>query len=133
MKQPPDAGAQTLLIPMVKSAQQTQALVGAVTYLRHGARSVGSAVAHASDFEAIPDNLQTARDEVCLLVLVENCKGLEALDSNLEVDSIVGVFIGLTDLAAGMESIGQADAAEVKNALVVASQISLPGARLVAF
>ena len=93
-----------------------------MTYLPHGARGVGSAVAHASDFEVFPDNLQTARDEVYLLVLVENCKGPEALDSILEVDSMVGVFIGPSNLAADMEFIGQAGAAEVKNALVVALQ-----------
>jgi len=71
IKQFLDAGAQTLLIPMVESADQARDLVAAVTYPPHGVRGVGSALARASDFAAIPDYLTTARDEICLLVQVE--------------------------------------------------------------
>lgn len=64
IKQLLDAGAQTLLIPMVETAAQARELVRAVTYPPHGIRGVGSALAHASSFAAIPDYLQTARDEI---------------------------------------------------------------------
>lgn len=118
LKQLLDAGAQTLLIPMVESAQQARALVDAVTYPPHGVRGVGSALARASDFAAIPDYLQTARDEICLLVQVENRVGMEALDSILAVDGIDGVFIGPSDLAADMGFIGQPSAADVQTAVL---------------
>ncbi len=112
IKQLLDAGAQTLLIPMVESADQARELVRAVTYPPHGVRGVGSALARASDFAAIPDYLTTARDEICLLVQVENRKGLAALDDILTVGGIDGVFIGPSDLAADLGHIGQLAAVE---------------------
>ena len=118
IKQLLDAGAQSLLIPMVESAEQARSLVDAVTYPPHGVRGVGSALARASDFAAIGDYLTTARDEICLLAQVENQKGMDALDDILAVDGIDGVFIGPSDLAADMGFIGQAGAAEVKDAVV---------------
>jgi 4-hydroxy-2-oxoheptanedioate aldolase len=103
---------------MVESAEQARSLVDAVTYPPHGVRGVGSALARASDFAAIGDYLTTARDEICLLAQVENQKGMDALDDILAVDGIDGVFIGPSDLAADMGFIGQAGAAEVKDAVV---------------
>lgn len=118
IKQLLDAGAQSLLVPMVESADQAQALVDAVTYPPHGVRGVGSALARASDFSAISDYLTTARDEICLLAQVENQKGMAALDEILAVEGLDGVFIGPADLAADMGFIGQAGAPEVKTAVL---------------
>ena len=120
IKQYLDAGAQSLLIPMVESGAQAQAMVDAVTYPPHGVRGVGSALARASDFSGIADYLTTAREEICLIVQVENRLGMEALDDILEVDGIDGVFIGPADLAADMGYIGQAGAPEVKAAVLYA-------------
>ena len=120
IKQYLDAGAQTLLIPMVESAEQARELVRAVTYPPHGVRGVGSALARASNFSAIPDYLQTADAEICLLVQVENRAGMAALDDILEVDGVDGVFIGPADLAADMGFIGNAGAPEVETAVLEA-------------
>lgn len=120
IKQYLDAGAQTLLIPMVESADQARELVRAVTYPPHGVRGVGSALARASNFSAIPDYLQTADAEICLLVQVENRAGIKALDEILEVEGVDGVFIGPSDLAADMGFIGNAGAPEVKAAVMEA-------------
>ncbi|SMY09339.1 aldolase/citrate lyase family protein [Flavimaricola marinus] len=118
IKQLLDAGAQTLLVPMVESAEQARELVKAVTYPPHGIRGVGSALARASNFSAIPDYLKTAREEICLLVQVENRKGMEALDEILQIEGIDGVFIGPSDLAADMGHIGNAAAPEVEAAVL---------------
>ncbi|MGH1416423.1 MAG: aldolase/citrate lyase family protein [Pelagimonas sp.] len=118
IKQLLDAGAQTLLVPMVESADQARELVKAVTYPPHGIRGVGSALARASNFSAIPDYLQTAREEICLLVQVENRAGMEALDDILEVEGVDGVFIGPSDLAADMDHLGNAGAPDVEQAVL---------------
>ena len=118
IKQLLDAGAQSLLVPMVESAKQAQTLVQAVTYPPQGIRGVGSALARASDFAAITDYLTTARDEICLLAQVENQKGMQALDEILLVNGLDGVFIGPSDLAADMGFIGQAGAPEVNKAVI---------------
>lgn len=117
IKQYLDAGAQSLLIPMVESGAQAKEMVDAVTYPPHGVRGVGSALARASDFSGIADYLTTARDEICLIVQVENRKGMDALDDILAIEGIDGVFIGPADLAADMGFLGKAGAPEVKEAV----------------
>ncbi|WP_319826531.1 4-hydroxy-2-oxoheptanedioate aldolase [Thalassovita sp.] len=118
IKQLLDAGAQTLLIPMVESAEQARELVAAVTYPPHGVRGVGAALARASSFAAIPDYLKTAREEICLLVQVENRAGMAALDEILQVEGIDGVFIGPSDLAADMGHLGDTGAPEVEETVL---------------
>ncbi|WP_269585943.1 4-hydroxy-2-oxoheptanedioate aldolase [Roseibium sp. Sym1] len=107
IKQFLDAGAQTLLVPMVESRDQAEDLVRAVRYPPNGVRGVGSSLARASRFSAIPDYLKSADREICLLVQVENRAGLAELDGILSVDGIDGVFIGPSDLAADMGHIGE--------------------------
>ncbi|WP_170516665.1 aldolase/citrate lyase family protein [Ruegeria atlantica] len=107
IKQYLDAGVQNLLVPMVESGDQARELVRAVQYPPHGVRGVGSALARASRFAAIPDYLNTADEQICLLVQVENQKGLAALNDILATD-VDGVFIGPSDLAADMGHIGNA-------------------------
>jgi 4-hydroxy-2-oxoheptanedioate aldolase len=106
IKQFLDAGAQSLLIPMVESKAQAEQLVRAVTYPPSGIRGVGSSLARASRFSAIPDYLTTADAEICLLVQVENRAGLAELDGILSLEGVDGVFIGPSDLAADMGHLG---------------------------
>lgn len=122
IKQLLDAGAQSLLVPMVESVDQAQELVRAVTYPPEGVRGVGSALARASNFSGIPDYLTTAQAEICLLVQVENRKGLDALNGILAVEGVDGVFIGPSDLAADMGHIGNPGHPEVKAAVLGAME-----------
>lgn len=108
MKQMLDAGAQTILVPMVDSAEQARQLVRDVTYPPHGDRGVGYSLTRASRFSQIADYGTTADAQVCLLVQVENKKGIAALDDILALDGIDGVFIGPADLAADMGHMGNA-------------------------
>jgi 4-hydroxy-2-oxoheptanedioate aldolase len=114
MKQVLDAGAQTVLVPMVDSAEQAQQLVRDVTYPPHGDRGVGYALTRASRFSQITDYGTTADAQVCLLVQVESVKGIAALDDILKIDGIDGVFIGPADLAADMGHMGNALHADVQ-------------------
>ena len=95
-----DIGAQTLLVPMVESGAQAAELVRATRYPPHGNRGLGAALASASQFNRIPDYLQTAQDEPCLLLQVESRAGLEALDDIATTEGVDRVFIGPADLAA---------------------------------
>jgi len=117
IKQMLDIGAQTLLVPMVESADQAREIVRSVLYPPHGVRGVGAALARASDYNAIPDYLQTANDEICLLLQVESLAGLAALDEILTVDGVHGVFVGPADLAADMGYLGKPGTPEVQDAV----------------
>ncbi len=118
IKQVLDAGAQTVLVPMVDSADQARQLVRAVTYPPKGDRGVGYAVSRAGRFSALPDYGTTADAEICLLVQVESLRGLEALDDILAVEGIDGVFIGPADLAADMGHMGDALQSDVQAAIM---------------
>lgn len=122
IKQFLDAGAQSLLIPMVESRAQAEQLVRAVTYPPAGMRGVGSSLARASRFAAIPDYLTTADNEICLLVQVENRAGLAELDGILSVEGVDGVFIGPSDLAADLGYVGNPGHPEVQAMLEKAAK-----------
>lgn len=117
VKQALDLGVQTLLMPMVESADMAKKLVRDCLYPPQGHRGVGAGLARASDFNAISDYLPTANDEICLLVQVENRAGMKDLDNILQVVGVDGVFIGPSDLAADMGYLGQTDAPEVQAAI----------------
>lgn len=114
IKQLLDIGAQTLLIPMVDSKEVAENLVKAVSYPPRGVRGVGAALARASRFNRIPDYLQTANDEICLLLQIESRAGLAALDEIASIDGVDGIFIGPADLAADMGHLGKPGAPEVQ-------------------
>jgi 4-hydroxy-2-oxoheptanedioate aldolase len=118
LKQVLDAGAQTILVPMVDSAEQARQLVRDVTYPPNGVRGVGYGVSRAGRFSTIPDYGTTADAQICLLVQVENRAGLAALDDILKVDGIDGVFIGPADLAADMGHMGNAQHPDVQAAIM---------------
>ncbi|YBV94748.1 4-hydroxy-2-oxoheptanedioate aldolase (plasmid) [Phyllobacteriaceae bacterium JZ32] len=117
IKQVLDIGAQTLLIPMVETVEQAQQLVRAVRYPPQGIRGVGAALARASNFNRIPDYLQTANEEICLLVQVESRAGLEAIEAIAAVEGIDGIFIGPSDLAADMGYLGRPGEPDVQSAV----------------
>lgn len=117
IKQLLDIGAQTVLVPMIETAEQAQQLVKAMRYPPHGVRGVGAALARASHYNRIPDYLQTANDEVCLLLQLENQAGLKNLEAIASTEGVDGVFIGPADLAADMGYLGKPGEPEVQAAV----------------
>lgn len=118
IKQMLDAGAQSLLIPMIESADQARRAVAATRYPPDGIRGVGSSLARASRFSGVADYLTTANDQICLLLQIESRAGLAALDEMLTVPGIDCVFIGPADLAADMGHLGNAAHPEVRAAVM---------------
>lgn len=107
IKQVLDVGAQTILVPMVETAEQARELVRACRYPPNGTRGVGYAVGRVSDFGQMENYGPTADDQICLLVQVENKTGLDNLDDILSVEGVDGVFIGPADLSASLGYLGQ--------------------------
>ncbi len=121
IKQLLDIGAQNLLIPMVEDADQAEEMVGAVCYPPKGIRGVGSGLARAACWNRVPRYLHEADDQICLLVQVENEKGIQNLETIAAVDGIDGVFIGPADLAAAMGHIGHPEHQEVQRVITKAA------------
>ncbi|NTY36275.1 4-hydroxy-2-oxoheptanedioate aldolase [Burkholderia diffusa] len=117
VKQVLDLGAQTLLVPMVQSADEARAAVAATRYPPHGIRGVGSALARASRWSRIGDYLHRANDEMAVLVQVETRAGLDAIDAIARVEGVDGVFIGPADLAADLGHLGNPGHPDVQGAI----------------
>jgi 4-hydroxy-2-oxoheptanedioate aldolase len=117
IKQLLDIGAQTLLIPMVESAEQARALVAATRYPPRGVRGVGSGLARAARWGQVDGYLTRAEEEICLLLQVESVRGLDNLEAIAAVDGVDGVFFGPSDLAASMGLLGKSTDQAVQTAV----------------
>lgn len=117
IKQLLDGGAQTLMVPMVESAAQAQALVRAMRYPPHGIRGVGTAMARAAHWNGVADYFAQADAQMCLIVQIESVAGVAQLDAILQVPGVDAVFIGPSDLAASMGHLGQPGHPQVKAAV----------------
>lgn len=114
IKQLLDVGAQTLMIPMVETAAQAQALVRAMRYPPHGIRGVGGGLTRATRWDAVANYLHIAHEELCLIVQVESRLGVENVAAIAAVEGVDAVFIGPADLSIGLGHAGNPGHPEVQ-------------------
>lgn len=114
IKQLLDLGAQTLMIPMVETAEQAQALVRAMRYPPHGIRGVGGGLTRATRWDGVDHYLTTAHQELCLIVQVESRLGVENVEAIAAVEGVDAVFIGPADLSIGLGHAGNPGHPEVQ-------------------
>lgn len=113
LKQLLDLGAQNILVPMVDSVEQAEAMVRAVRYPPHGIRGVGSALARSSRWSRIPDYLARAEVLVSLTVQIETADAVEVADGIAAVEGVDTLLVGPADLAASMGLLGRQDHPDV--------------------
>ena len=117
IKQFLDAGARTLLIPMVDTAEQAAAMVRATRYPPDGVRGVGASVGRVTFWGREPGYLAAAAEEICLIVQAESRAAVENIDAIAAVEGVDGVFIGPADLSADMGHLGNPNHPEVLAAI----------------
>ena len=115
IKQYLDLGIQTLLVPMVDTAEQAREIVRSMRYPPQGVRGMGGA--RASRWGRYPNYPKEANDQVCLLVQAETRQALDNLDAIAAVEGVDGVCIGPADLSASMGHVGHAGHPEVQAAI----------------
>lgn len=91
-----DAGAHGVICPMVNSAEEARAFVGACRYPPLGYRSMGPnrAVQYAGR-----DYWKSADREVMLLAMIETRAGVENVDEIVRVEGLDGIYVGPGDLS----------------------------------
>lgn len=107
IKQYLDVGAQTLLVPMVDTAEQAETMVKAMRYAPAGIRGMGAALARASRYNQVDDYLTHADAQMCLLVQAETTTAIANLEAIANTEGVDGVFFGPADLSASMGYPGQ--------------------------
>lgn len=122
IKQMLDIGIQSILVPMVDTAEQAAALVRACRYPPRGIRGVGAAQSRATRYGETTGYVGTADDQICLIVQVETRAALAALDAIAATDGVDCVFVGPADLAADMGHPGNPDHPEVRAAIADAAR-----------
>lgn len=122
IKQFLDLGVQSLIIPMVHTAQDAAAAVAACHYPPLGVRGVGSALARSARWNRIPNYLNRAGDTITIMVQIESAQAVENVASIVATEGVDGIFIGPSDLAATMGVIGQQSHPEVETAVIKSIQ-----------
>lgn len=97
-----DNGAFGIVVPMVNSREEAQAVVDAARYAPLGKRSVGGFL-HAVNFGTDPGTYyDRANEEVLVVVQTEHVDAVERADEILSVPGIDAFFIGPNDLLKSM-------------------------------
>ena len=97
-----DNGAFGIVVPMVNSRAEAEAVVAAARYAPLGKRSVGGFL-HAVNFGTDPGTYyERANDEILVVVQTEHIDAVERADEILSVPGIDAFFIGPNDLLKSM-------------------------------
>jgi 4-hydroxy-2-oxoheptanedioate aldolase len=91
-----DAGATTIIVPMVNSAEEAAAAVRAMKYPPDGGRSWGPMLGDVAGIAPTPVD---ANQRTACIVMVETREGVENIDEIAGVDGVDAVYIGPNDLA----------------------------------
>lgn len=111
-----DAGFFNFLIPYVTSREEAENAVAALRYAPRGIRGVS--VSHRGNkWGTIKDYHAVVNDQICCIVQIEDRKGLAAIDDICAVDGVDAVFVGPSDLSAGLGHMLEPDHPEVQNAI----------------
>jgi 4-hydroxy-2-oxoheptanedioate aldolase len=117
IKQLLDIGAQTLMIPMVETAEQASQLVRATRYPGAGMRGVGGGLTRATLWGAVDGYLEGAHQEICLILQVESAEGVRNAAAIAAVDGVDAVFIGPADLSISLGHPGNPGHPDVQDAI----------------
>jgi 4-hydroxy-2-oxoheptanedioate aldolase len=96
-----DAGADTIMVPMVETAEQARAVVSACRYPPQGHRSFGPwrDAGLERDLDAWR---RGANDRVFVIVQIESAKAVDNVDAIAAVDGVDALFIGPNDLSGSL-------------------------------
>lgn len=118
IKQILDLGAQSILVPMVSTADEARAAVAAARYpgaagQREGSRGIGSALARSARWGRVPGYVAGADEHVSVTVQIETATGARNAAEIAAVDGVDAVFVGPADLAGSLGFPGAPQTPEV--------------------
>lgn len=97
-----DTGAWGVVVPMVNSRSEAEAVVKAARYRPLGERSVGGQLHAASFATDAATYYARANDEILVVLMAEHVDAVANIDEILSVPGIDAVFVGPNDLHASM-------------------------------
>ncbi|CAN5494164.1 2-dehydro-3-deoxyglucarate aldolase [soil metagenome] len=113
-----DAGFYNFLVPFIETAEEARRAVAATRYPPQGVRGV-SVSQRGNRYGTVPDYFKQANDHIAVMVQIESRTGLASVDEIAAVEGVDGIFVGPSDLAAGLGHLGNLKHPEVQDAIAV--------------
>jgi 2-dehydro-3-deoxyglucarate aldolase len=111
-----DAGFQNFLVPFVETPEQARRAVAATRYPPAGIRGV-SVSQRANRYGSVADYFRLANDHIAVIVQIESRAGVDNAAEIAQVEGIDALFIGPSDLAAGLGHLGDSNHPDVQAAI----------------
>ena len=125
-----DLGVQSLMVPMVDSAAQAEALARAARYPPRGARGYAAPIVRASRYGAHPGYAAWAHEELLLIAQIEHADAVAEIDAIAAVEGIDMLFIGPNDLAGSLDRLERLGEPEVLDAIARVERAARSAGRL---
>lgn len=111
-----DAGADGIIVPMVKNKVEAQQIVDSVYYPPKGKRGVGlsRAQGYGTTFDKYKDNID---NDIIIIAQIEHIDAINNLEEILAIPEIDATLVGPYDLSASMGKPGQYHLPEVQKAI----------------
>jgi 4-hydroxy-2-oxoheptanedioate aldolase len=122
-----DAGATSLMIPSVETAELASAAVRACRYPPQGTRGYASSVVRASTYGFDSNYTSKANENLLIVLQIESAAAVENAAEICEVEGVDVVFIGVNDLAGSIGRLEQLDHPDVRR-LVKRAEDTILGA-----
>ena len=94
-----DAGAMSVIVPMVNTAEECEAAMRSGMYAPRGTRSSGPI--RAQPIEG-PDYAEVANDHVLIIPMIETVEAVENIDDILATEGVEAIYVGPMDLGVSM-------------------------------
>jgi 2-keto-3-deoxy-L-rhamnonate aldolase RhmA len=101
-----DIGAHGVIVPMVNSKRDAERAVSAVKYPPVGTRGVGLSRAQKYSLD-LESYRKWNQENSIVIVQIENIKGVENINSIMDVDGVDGLIVGPYDLSASLGHPGE--------------------------
>lgn len=111
-----DAGFYNFLIPFVENTDEARRAVAATLYPPQGVRGV-SVSQRSNRYGTVADYFKGVNEQICVMVQIESRAGVAAAREIAALDGVDCLFVGPSDLAAGLGQLGNANHPEVQAAI----------------
>ena len=101
-----DLGADALMVPNIRSAEEARAAVAAAQYPPDGLRGVGGSM-RATRYGRDKSYARRANSEICLILQIESEEAMASLDAIIAVPGVDCLFFGPSDYAASIGLLGE--------------------------
>jgi len=116
LKKALDAGAAGVVVPMVNTAAQAEAVVEACKYPPRGRRGVG--IVRAQGYgPGFSEYVRRANEATAVVVQCEHIRAVENIEAIVAVEGVDAIFVGPYDLSGSMGRLGEVEHLDVLAAI----------------